>query len=330
MNQILSLMLAPEFGYSVLRVTTPILFATLAALVSDKAGVTNIALEGIMLISALAGVVASAASGSAGVGLLGAVVAGGAVGLCLAYFALKLKTNIILSGIAINLMASGGTVFALFLIAGDKGISSSLASKVLPKLVIPGVSSVPVLGTILSGHNVLTYLAFIMVAVIFVFLYKTPLGLRIRAVGENPNAAASVGIGVTKIQYLALILSGMLAGLGGAYMSMGYVSWFSKNMTAGRGFIALAAEAMGGATPIGSMLTSLLFGFFDALSNTLQLMKVPSEFVNMIPYAATVIGLVVYTVQKTAREKAAREASAPMVPESAPIAPSSSDKDERN
>ncbi len=321
MNQILSLMLAPEFGYSVLRVTTPILFATLAALVSDKAGVTNIALEGIMLISALAGVVTSAASGSAGVGLLGAVVAGGAVGLCLAYFALKLKTNIVLSGIAINLMASGGTVFALFLIAGDKGISSSLASKVLPKLVIPGVSSVPVLGTILSGHNVLTYLAFVMVAVIFVFLYKTPLGLRIRAVGENPNAAASVGIGVAKIQYLALILSGMLAGLGGAYMSMGYVSWFSKNMTAGRGFIALAAEAMGGATPIGSMLTSLLFGFFDALSNTLQLMKVPSEFVNMIPYAATVIGLVVYTVQKTAREKAAREASAPQVPESAPKAP---------
>lgn len=311
MNQILSLILAPEFGYSVLRVTTPILFATLAALVSDKAGVTNIALEGTMLIAALAGVVTSALSGSAGVGLLGAVVAGGLVGLCLAYFALKLKTNIILSGIAINLMASGGTVFALFLIAGDKGISSSLASKVLPKVVIPGVSSIPVLGTILSGHNVLTYLAFAMVAVIFVFLYKTPLGLRIRAVGENPNAAASVGIGVTKIQYLALTLSGMLAGLGGAYMSMGYVSWFSKNMTAGRGFIALAAEAMGGATPLGSMLTSLLFGFFDALSNTLQLMKVPSEFVNMIPYAATVIGLVVYTVQKTAREKAAREAAGP-------------------
>ncbi len=309
MNQILSVVFTAEFGYSALRVTTPILFATLGALISDKAGVMNIALEGIMLISALAGVVFSAITGSAGFGLLAAVAAGGLVGLFLAYCALKLQTDIILSGIAINLMASGGTVFALFLIAGDKGISSSLASKVLPKLTIPGLSSVPILGTMLSGHNVLTYVAFLSVAVIFVFLYRTPLGLRIRAVGENPNAAASVGIGVKKIQYLALALSGMMAGLGGAYMSMGYVSWFSKNMTAGRGFIALAAEAMGGATPVGSMLTSLLFGFFDALSNTLQLMKIPSEFVNMIPYAATVIGLVLYTVRRTRRERLTREAT---------------------
>jgi len=308
-NQILSVVLNAEFGYSVLRVSTPILFATLGALISDKAGVMNIALEGIMLIAALSGVVFSAISGSAGVGLFAAVVAGGLVGLFLAYCALKLRTDIILSGIAINLMASGGTVFALFLIAGDKGISSSLASKVLPKLTIPGISSIPVLGTILSGHNVLTYVAFLMVVLTFIFLYRTPLGLRIRAVGENPNAAASVGIGVTKIQYLALTLSGMMAGFGGAYMSMGYVSWFSKNMTAGRGFIALAAEAMGGATPIGSMLTSLLFGFFDALSNTLQLMKIPSEFVNMIPYAATVIGLVVYASQKKRRERKTLESA---------------------
>jgi simple sugar transport system permease protein len=316
MSQILSLVFAPEFGYSVLRVTTPILFATLGALIADKAGVTNIALEGIMLVSALTGVVFSAITGSSGLGLAAAVVAGGLVGLFLAYCALKLRTDIILSGIAINLMASGGTVFALFLIAGDKGISSSLASKILPKLSIPFIQSIPVIGTILSGHNVLTYVALAMVAVTFVFLYRTPLGLRIRAVGENPDAAASVGIGVTGIQYLALTLSGMMAGFGGAYMSMGYVSWFSKNMTAGRGFIALAAEAMGGATPLGSLLTSLLFGFFDALSNTLQLMKIPSEFVNMIPYAATVIGLVIYTVQKTTRERLAREAAAP--PSSAP------------
>ncbi|MDX9899011.1 MAG: ABC transporter permease [Spirochaetia bacterium] len=311
MNQVLTLIFAPAFGYSVLRVTTPILFATLGALIADKAGVTNIALEGIMLISALAGVVFSALTGSAILGLFGAIIFGGLTGLFLAYCALKLRTDIILSGIAINLMASGGTVFALFVIAGDKGISSSLASKVLPKLNIPFIESIPVLGTILSGHNVLTYLALLMVALTFIFLYRTPLGLRIRAVGENPNAAASVGIGVTKIQYLALALSGMMAGLGGAYMSMGYVSWFSKNMTAGRGFIALAAEAMGGATPLGSLLTSLLFGFFDALSNTLQLMKIPSEFVNMLPYVATVVGLVVYTVQKTRRERLSREGLEP-------------------
>lgn len=307
MNQALAAILTPEFGYSVLRVTTPILFATLAALISDKAGVMNIALEGIMLMSALTGVYVSAVSGSAWVGLVAAVVAGGLVGLFLAYCALKLRTDIILSGIAINLMGGGGTVFILFLLTGDKGISSSLASQVLPKITIPGLAGIPVLGTLLSGHHVLTYTAFLFVLLTFLFLYRTPFGLRLRAVGESPDAAASVGIGVTKMRTIALALSGMMAGFGGAYMSMGYVSWFSKNMTAGRGFIALAAEAMGGATPLGSMLTSLLFGFFDALSNTLQLMRVPSEFVNMIPYAATVVGLVVYTVQKSAREKAARE-----------------------
>jgi simple sugar transport system permease protein len=258
-----------------------------------------------MLIAALCGVIFSAITGSAWVGFLGAIAAGAAVGLLLGYCALNLKTDIILSGVAINLMASGGTIFLLFLVAGDKGISSSLPSKVLPKLDIPGLSSVPVLGTMLSGHNVLTYLAFLSVLAIAVFIYKTPMGLRIRAVGENPNAADSVGISVKRTQYLAIVLSGILAGMGGAYMSMGYVSWFSKNMTAGRGFIALAAEAMGGATPLGCLLTSLLFGFFDALSNTLQLLKIPSEFVNMIPYVATVIGLVIYTINKTAREREA-------------------------
>ncbi|MBN2875629.1 MAG: ABC transporter permease [Spirochaetales bacterium] len=308
MSQILSVILNAEFGYSVLRVTTPILFATLAALISDKAGVMNIALEGIMLISALAGVYFSAMTGSAALGLLAAVIAGALVGLFLAYCALHLKTDIILSGIAINLMGGGGTVFVLFMLTGDKGISSSLASKVLPKIAIPVLQDIPVLGTLLSGHNVLTYTAFAFVVLLYILLYKTPLGLRIRAVGENPDAADSVGIGVTRIRYMALALSGMTAGFGGAYMSMGYVSWFSKNMTAGRGFIALAAEAMGGATPVGSMLTSLLFGFFDALSNTLQLMRIPSEFVNMIPYAATVIGLVVYTIRRSSRDKASREA----------------------
>ncbi len=304
MNEFFKAVINAEFGYSVLRVTTPILFATLGALISDKAGVMNIALEGIMLVSALAGVVFSAWTGSAGMGLLAAIAAGALVGLALAYCALNLKTDIILSGVAINLMASGGTVFLLYLVAGDKGISSSLHSKILPKLDIPGLSAIPGLGTIFSGQNVLTYVAFLSVIAIAIFLYRTPMGLRIRAVGENPNAADSVGISVKRTRYLAIVLSGVLAGMGGAYMSMGYVSWFSKNMTAGRGFIALAAEAMGGATPLGSVLTSLLFGFFDALSNTLQLLKIPSEFVNMIPYAATVVGLVTYTIRKTSRERA--------------------------
>lgn len=292
-----------EFGYAVLRVMTPILFAAMGALISDKAGVINIALEGIMLFAALTGVIFSALTQSALVGLLCAVFVGALVGMVLAYFALNLKTDVILSAIAINLMAMGGTIFIMFLVAGDKGISSSLASMVLPKLNLPLIQDIPILGSILSGHNVLTYVAILSVIILQYFLYKTPLGLQIRAVGENPEAADSVGISVRKTQYIALTLSGLLAGFGGAYMSMGYVSWFSQNMTAGRGFIALAANAMGGATPIGVFLTSLLFGFFDALSNSLQSLRIPGEFVQMIPYAATVIGLVIYAINKSNKIK---------------------------
>ncbi len=310
MSAFFDIIFSSHFGYSVLRVSTPILFAALGALISDKAGVINIALEGIMLMSALTGVIFSAITGSAFFGLFMAVLIGGFVGLSLGYFSLNLKTNVILAAVAINLIAIGGTVFVLYLVAGDKGISSSLASKVLPKIDIPGLKSIPGLGPILSGHNVLTYLAFLSVLFIWFFLYKTPLGLRIRAVGENEHAADSVGISVVKTRYIALVISGALAGFGGAYMSMGYVSWFSRDMTAGRGFIALAAEAMGGATPIGCMLTSLLFGFFDALSNSLQSLKIPYEFVSMLPYVATVVGLVLYTIRKTEKIRRIQERAA--------------------
>ncbi len=310
MSAFIDIIINPQFGYSVLRVSTPILFAALGALISDKAGVINIALEGIMLMSALTGVIFSAITGSAFFGLLMAVIVGGLVGLSLGYFSLNLKTDVILAAVAINMIALGGTIFVLFLVAGDKGISSSLASKVLPKIDIPGLKSIPGIGPILSGHNVLTYMAFLSVFLIWFFLYKTPLGLRIRAVGENEHAADSVGISVIKTRYTALVISGVLAGFGGAYMSMGYVSWFSRDMVAGRGFIALAAEAMGGATPVGCMLTSLLFGFFDALSNSLQLLKIPYEFVSMLPYAATVVGLVIYTIRKTEQIRKIQERAA--------------------
>ncbi|MFX0549579.1 ABC transporter permease [Hathewaya histolytica] len=306
MKEFFNIIFSVGFGYAILRVTTPILFAALGALISDKAGVINIALEGIMLISALTGVVFSALTGNVWIGLLAAVIIGGLIGIFLAYFSLNLKTDIILAGIALNLMASGGTIFFLYLIAKDKGISTSLKSGVLPKLTIPLINKIPVLGPILSGHNVLTYVSLIAVGVVAYVLYKTPLGLRIRSVGENPDAAASVGVNVVKTKYIALALSGVLAGFGGAYMSMGYVSWFSKNMTAGRGFIALAAEAMGAGTPLGTFLTSLLFGCADALSNSLQSLKIPSEFVQMIPYLATIIGLVVYSTRKTSKGKKVR------------------------
>lgn len=305
--KILEIIFSTSFGYAILRVTTPILFAALGAVISDKAGVINIALEGIMLMAALWGVIISAFTHSAWWGLVAAIVSGVLMSFILAYFSLNLKTDVILAGIALNLFSSGGTIFILYLVAHDKGISSSLKSEVLPQMTLPLVNKIPVIGPIFSGHNILTYIALLAVILVYVLLYRTPLGLRIRAVGENPDAADSVGIGVNKIRYIALLLSGILASFGGAYLSIGYVSWFSTNITAGRGFIALAAEAMGKGTPLGTFFASLLFGFAGALANNLQSLRIPSEFIQMIPYIVTIIGLVIYSSSQVSRIKKVKE-----------------------
>ena len=291
---ILGIIFSEAFVFSIFRITTPILFAALAAVVADRAGVTNIGLEGIMMISALTGVIFSAWTESAWVGLLCAILLGVATALMIGFFALKLKTDIILAGIAVNMLGNGGTIFFMYLASGDRGYSANLASKVMPTVNIPGLQSIPILGGIISGHNILTYFAFLAVFLVWVLLYKTPMGLQIRAVGESPNAADSVGVSVNRIKYIALAISGGLAGLGGAFMSMGYMSSFNTNMTAGRGFIALAAEAMGRGEPIGTMLTSLLFGFADALANNMQSLGLPQELVALTPYVFTIVGLALY------------------------------------
>jgi simple sugar transport system permease protein len=148
----------------------------------------------------------------------------------------------------------------MYALIGDKGSTSSLVSAVFPKVELPLIRSVPVAGKILSGQNVLTYVAFLMVAAVWLLLFKTRLGVRMRAVGENPEAASSVGIRVNRIKFVALMLSGVLASLGGAFLSMGYMSGFTKGMVSGRGFIALAAAAMGQLSPVPTLVASLVFG----------------------------------------------------------------------
>ena len=167
-----------------------------------------------------------------------------------------------------------------------------------PTLNIPIVENIPVLGRILSGHNILTYLGLLMVCLIHLFFYRTPIGLRIRAVGETPKAAESVGINVVRIRLLAILLCGIMAGFGGMYLSMGYLPMFTRDMVAGRGFIALAANAMGQSTPVGVLVSSLLFSFFDGLSNILQMLRIPAEFIQMLPYAATILFLTLYSIKK--------------------------------
>ena len=227
-----------------------------------------------------------------------AILLGVLVALMIGFFALQLKTDIILAGIAVNMLGGGGTIFFMYLASGDRGYSANLASKVMPTVHIPLLRDIPVLGEILSGHNLLTYLAFLCVLLVWILLYKTPLGLQLRAVGENSHAADSVGVSVNRVKYLALAVSGVLAGMGGAFMSMGYMSSFNTNMTAGRGFIALAAEAMGQGEPVGTMLTSLLFGFADALAANMQSLGLPAELVKMTPYVFTIAGLAIYAATK--------------------------------
>ncbi len=295
-----------DFGFMIFRVTTPILFTALGAMISRRAGIMNISLEGLMLVGALFGVIGSTYSQSVIVGVVTAVLASLLFSLLFAYFVLKLKSDLILTGIALNLMASGGTVFLLTVLCGDKGVSTSMNSLVVPSVELPLIRHIPILGDILSGHNLLTYVALLCVVLVYLLINKSPLGLQIRSVGENPDAAESVGISVIKTRFIALVFTGILSGLGGAYMSMGYVSWFARDMAAGRGYMALSAQNLGNGTPIGTFLASFIFGIADALSSTLQVLSLPAEFIQMIPYLTTVIGLILYAMSRKRRAAKAR------------------------
>ena len=301
---LLNAIFSTSFGFSVLRVTTPIIFAAMAALITNKAGVMNIALAAIMLFGAFFGTVVSAWTQNAFFGVLAAIGAGIILSMLMAFFAFRMKADLILTGIALNTFASGSTVFLMYMVCNDKASTSGLPSCNVPSIDLPLIKSIPVIGEMISGHNLLTYLAFFSVIVVWILIYKTPLGLRIRAVGENAHAAESVGIKVMNVQFIALFLSGIFAGLGGAFMSMGYLSFFSRDMIAGRGFIALAAQNMGGAAPLGTLIASIIFGIADALSNMLQTLNVPAELVQMQPYLLTIIGLVIYAVADNHRNKA--------------------------
>ena len=297
MNPILSSILSTGFVFAVIRVMTPLLFPALGVAVSELAGSINIALEGIMLISAFFGVIVSAFTGSLFLALVAGLAAGILMGALLAYFHLKMKADIILGAIALNMFASGMTIFLLFLFTGDKGTTSSLKSLVFPDIEIPLLKSIPILGEILSGHNILTYVALLFVPLFYVLMFKTPLGLRIRAVGQNPHAAESVGINVDKIKLYALMLSGMFGAFGGLYLAMGYVSWFSREMTAGRGFIAIAAATLGGNMPLGVLMSSLLFGFVGSIEIYISALNIPSVLIKMIPYLVTLIVLAVFAIR---------------------------------
>jgi simple sugar transport system permease protein len=293
-----------NYWFIVVRSTAPILLVTLGAVITEQAGIKNMALEGSMLWAALVGVLASAATGSAWIGLLAGIAAGVMIAMILGVFALKLDANAVLVGVALNLLSTGGTVFTLFSITGDKGISSSLASKTLPIITIPFIKDIPWLGKVISGQNFIIYVSIVAVIVVHVILNKMTIGRRIRATGENVEAARAAGIDPDRIKFFTLIISGVLAGLAGCFLSMGYTSNFTSGISAGRGYVANAAQVVAGGTAIGSIFAALIFGVTDAMATFLQNIGLPPELIQALPYAVTIIGFIVVTLIRDRREAA--------------------------
>ena len=294
--------LITSFGFAVLRLSTPLVFAALSAAVCEKAGLFNMAAESMMLWGALIGVIVSGITQSALLGFIAAIGAGALTGVLIWIATVKGKADLMLAQIAINVASSGGTIFLLFALTGEKSNSAvAIKSLALPKIRIPGISAIPVAGQIISGQNILTYGAVVAAIALSIFIYRSKTGRHILAVGENAHAAESVGISVSKTCLLAWTLAGALGGIGGAFMSMGYLTSFTKDMVAGRGYIGLCASSMVGGSPIGAMFCALIFGVADALSNQLQLTNAPADLVLMMPYIVTIIVLVVLSVVKHER-----------------------------
>jgi ABC-type uncharacterized transport system permease subunit len=268
---------------------TPLTFGALGGLFSERSGVVNIGLEGMMLMGCFWGVVVSQESGSWVVGLLGAMAAGGLLGLVHAVLSIHLRANQVISGTAVNILGLGITSY------GTNAIFGSGGSGDVPRIpsVMHFLTSVPLVGDVIGGLNLMIYIALALVFVSWFFLFRTAWGLRLRAVGEHPRAADTVGIPVFAIRYAAVTFSGVLAGMGGAYLAFGLGSQFSENMTAGRGFIALAALIFGNWRPFGLLFAALLFGFSQALGDALQTIEHVNAFlVFNLPYVFTLIALV--------------------------------------
>jgi ABC-type uncharacterized transport system permease subunit len=276
-----------------LRMATPLVFTSIGGIFSERAGIVNIALEGMMLTGAFSGVLATFATGNPWLGVIASVLAGGLLGYLHALLTVKFAGNQIVSGTGINLLALGGTGYLCQAIWGSRGASQSVQS--LGAISIPLLKDIPFLGEIIGNQTPLVYISVLVVILSYILLFKTPMGLRIRAVGEHPAAADTTGVDVYKTKYLCVVLSGMLAGLGGAFLSLGHLSLFVNGMTGGRGFIALAAMILGGWTPIGALGASLLFGFADALQMRLQSVALlPSQIILTLPYILTIVVLAVF------------------------------------
>lgn len=292
-----------DIAFAAVRVSTPLVFASMGGLLTYQAGMLNIALDGFMIMAAFAAIATAFFTGSLWLAILVAVLGAVLIAALLGIFTLKFDADIFIAGIAVTFMAYGLTALLLRGVLGEDGVFMSNTIPRFEALDIPLVGRIPIVGDIVSGHTLLVYIAWLTVPLVAWVMYRTRWGLRVRMVGEAPEAAAAAGVNVSAIKFQTMLLSGVLCGFGGAYLSLAYVSLFANQMTAERGLIALAAIFFAKGRPWPTAFVALLFGLATALSVRLpQVTGVAPQLLQMIPYVVTVLALVVVGI-RTARTR---------------------------
>jgi ABC-type uncharacterized transport system permease subunit len=290
-SEIGHLLLTANLWNAALEAAVLFLLPALGGVISERSGVVNIAMEGMMLTGAFFAVVADLALHNPWLAAGVAMVAGGLMALIHAVVSIRFRADQIVSGIAINIFAAGLTLFLVNRLFGLQDIGHVVPSELLPYWNIPVLDQIPFLGRVLFQQNVIVYVALILLVVVQVVLFRTRLGLRIRAVGEHPQAADTAGINVYAIRYGAVITSGLLSGLSGALLAIGIGNTFVPNMTDGRGYIALAAMIFGKWTPLGASVACIIFGLGQAIYDNNSIIHVSPYLLSMLPYVLTLIVL---------------------------------------
>lgn len=303
-EQFIQIFTSVAFYAAIIRLTTPLLLAAMGGLVAERAGIITFGMEGMMLMGAIGGAVGSYYIGSVMGGLAFAMLAGMFIALLYAVMCVSVGANQVVSAVALNLGALGlsSTIFALVFSNRAVGVVTEVVNvPSMQPVKIPLLGDIPVLGEIFFNQLPLVYVAILMVPAVWFLLYRTTIGLKIRSVGEHPHAADTVGINVYRVRYLSVLFTGLMAGLAGAFLSIGQLNTFQENMSAGRGFIAYTAIIFGKWEPGGIMLGTLLFGLADALQLRIQALNlpIPYQFLVAFPYIVTLLALVLFVGKAT-------------------------------
>lgn len=302
MNVFQILFSGSTFG-ATLRMAVPLLYTALGGALAKMAGIEDIGLEGLMLIGCFSGFAANYLTSSWVIGILAAVLFTVLFSMLFGLFVVTIHANEIVTGVALNVMGTGLTTYVMRVMFGVKGSFTDPRVRQIPDVDLGAVKKIPFIGDIIGEQSILFWLSLAVVLLLIYLIYHTRLGSYIQACGANAKALASAGVNVSRVRYVTLLIHGVLIGIGGVYLSTGYLTQYVEDMSAGRGFIAMAAYAFGFALPGRTFWAVMLFAFVQALSSRLQLMNVPSYFSDMIPYIITIIVLVITSYRSLRREK---------------------------